>query len=81
MKEFKVKIEENGRVVIPSKIRKHLNLQGGDILIGRVEGPGISLAPRKASFHKVHAALKEYTQGAPTLSDLLFEVRQEESYE
>lgn len=60
-------VSTKGQVVVPSRIRRKLGLQAGDLLEARVEGQTIVLTPRKSRSRKVRVVRDPLT-GLPVLT-------------
>lgn len=77
MKEFRTKINENGRVNIPVSCRKILNLQTGDELILRVENDELHIMSVKRALTKAQLIVQKYAQ-KKSLVDELRNLREED---
>jgi AbrB family looped-hinge helix DNA binding protein len=60
-------VSTNGRVVVPSSIRRKLGLQPGDSLDARIEGENIVLVPRKVRTRKARI-IRDSVTGLPVLT-------------
>ena len=45
--EYEVRVEKKGRILIPAQVRRFLGLREGSVLILRVEGDSLILAPKR----------------------------------
>ncbi|MDK2464061.1 MAG: AbrB/MazE/SpoVT family DNA-binding domain-containing protein [Candidatus Korarchaeota archaeon] len=45
--EYEVRLERKGRILIPARVRRLLGLREGSILILRVRGDSLILAPKR----------------------------------
>lgn len=78
IEEYRAKINENGRVVIPAALRQEYGLQAGDeIIFRRGEGQITFTTPRMALKH-IQAMVQSYTKGE-SLVDELFKMRREDN--
>lgn len=78
MIEEKTIIREGGRIVIPSSLRKKLELKTGDELIVKLVKDELIVSPLKKAIHQAQSIVKKYTQGK-TLTDELKSIRNEEA--
>jgi len=79
MLEFKTKIDEGGRIVIPVEYRQALNLHVGDDVILRLKGSEIHLFTPEQAIEHAQALLRQYIPLGRLLSEeLIAERRQEE---
>lgn len=70
MSEHRVKLQENGRIVIPANYRKQLHLEPGEELILRVEENGLHLYSLKQSIHKAQSIVKRYAKNQSLVAEL-----------
>jgi AbrB family looped-hinge helix DNA binding protein len=77
MREYRAKMGENGRVVIPSSCRKKLHLVSGEDLILRVEENGLHLMTLKQSIKSAQAIVQGYVK-QQCLTQKLRELRDED---
>jgi AbrB family looped-hinge helix DNA binding protein len=73
------KINENGRVVIPSTIRRQLGLTAGDTLLFSVEGDVLRVESHRARIRRVQESLRRLIPPDRCLSDELIADRREEA--
>lgn len=77
MKEFHCIVSENGRVAIPSTIRKELNINSGDeVIISLNENKEIIMHTTKQSLKKLQEIFK--SKGKENLVDELISMRRKE---
>lgn len=62
MLEFRTKLGEDGRVVIPASCRRELHLIPGEELVVRVENNSLYLISLKQSLKKAQALTQKYTK-------------------
>lgn len=70
MIEYKARLGENGRIVIPAACRNALDLEPGDELLIRIENNELHLLSLKQSVKKAQAMAKQYTKGRSLVADL-----------
>jgi AbrB family looped-hinge helix DNA binding protein len=64
---MQTKVSTKGQVVVPSRIRRKLNLQPGDALEAKLEGQRIVLTPRKSRAQSARI-IQDPRTGLPVLS-------------
>lgn len=84
MKEFKnsivAKLEEGGRVIIPSTYRKALELKPGDRLVMTLEEDGtIRISPPKVVIKQIQEWARKYVPEGTLLSEKLIQERRAEA--
>lgn len=70
MKDFKIKLGENGRIVIPIYYRKQLQLETGDELIIHLKNKELHLVSLKQAIKKVQNLVKKYTKDKSLVDEL-----------
>lgn len=76
--EFRAKINESGRVVIPAPLRQEYGIQAGDELIfRRGDGEIVFRTPRMA-LKRIQAMVQSYTKGESMVEEL-FKMRREDN--
>jgi AbrB family looped-hinge helix DNA binding protein len=63
---MRTKVSTKGQVVLPSRIRRRLGLQPGDVLDAELEGQRIILTPRRARRGRARI-VKDPVAGLPVL--------------
>ncbi|MBP9726894.1 MAG: AbrB/MazE/SpoVT family DNA-binding domain-containing protein [Gammaproteobacteria bacterium] len=76
--EYKVTLKENGRLVLPIKIREKLGVVAGDQLLFSM-GDELKVTSLKASVRECQQIVKKYNVKNISLVDSLKKTRQEES--
>jgi AbrB family looped-hinge helix DNA binding protein len=76
--EYKVTVGENGRLILPIKIREQLNLLTGDQVM-LVLNEELKLIPLKDKVRKLQAMIKSRNPENISLVDSLIESRRKES--
>lgn len=75
----RVKLGENGRVVIPAEVRKDLNLQTGDDLLLTVEDGEIRICSQRQAYEKARSLVQRFIPKDVSLVDELIAHRREEA--
>lgn len=74
MKEYRAKLGENGRVIIPVTCRKMLDLQSGEELILHVVDNELHITSLKQSLQKAQLLVQSYAK-QQSLTKILRELR------
>lgn len=77
MNAYRVKLGENGRVVIPAAVRRQLHVVTGEDLVIRVEDNELRICSLKYSLEKARSLVRKYTKNK-NLVDQLKAMRQED---
>jgi AbrB family looped-hinge helix DNA binding protein len=77
--EARLKVNENGRVVIPSAIRKALGIDVGDELIARVEDDELRITTVKRQIEQAQRLVRKYVKPGRSLVDELIADRRRET--
>jgi AbrB family looped-hinge helix DNA binding protein len=77
--EIRTQISKGGRIIVPAKIRKALEIKAGDELVLRLENGSIRLIPLRQAVHMAQKAVREYVPKETSLVDALFQARREEA--
>lgn len=75
--ELKTKMSENGRIMIPAKIRELLHFEPGTEMILRVEAGELRIASLKNVIQRTQALVNTHTKGRSLVKELL-KMRKEE---
>lgn len=75
--ETTLRINENGRVVIPASFRKALGISGGDELVLRLEENELRITTRRHRLERARQLLRKYVESGRSLSDELIAERRE----
>ena len=75
--EYKVTLKENGRLVLPIKIREKLGVVAGDQLLFSL-GDELKVTPLKTSVRECQQIVQKYNVNKISLVDSLKQTRQEE---
>ncbi len=76
--EYMTQMNKNGRIVVPAKIRKALDLQPGDDIVLRLENGSIRLIPLRQAVQMAQQAIRQYVPEGTSLVDDLLQARREE---
>lgn len=78
MTEARLKVNENGRVVIPAEFRRTLGINSGDELIARVEDDELRITTVKARIARAQRLVRQYIKPGRSLADELIAERRRE---
>ncbi len=79
MREARSVITEGGRLVIPSAIRKELNIKVGEEVIMKVESGELHIFTYKNAIKQAQALVRRYNKKNVSLTDKLLKERKEDS--
>lgn len=79
MREFKSKMGQSGRVVIPGEYRRRLGLRSGDEIIMHLDDEGLHLYTPAQAVARAQALVRRYVPERRSLSDELISERREEA--
>lgn len=77
MTEARMRLNENGRVVIPSEIRAALGIQAGDELVMRVEDDELRITTLKRRIERAQNQVATFRKRGRSLVDELIAMRRE----
>ena len=77
--EIRTQISKSGRIVLPAKFRKALEIQPGDELVLRLENGSIRMIPLRQAVTLAQKAVRSYVPGGTSLVDALIQARRDES--
>jgi AbrB family looped-hinge helix DNA binding protein len=77
--ETRLRVSENGRVVIPAAFRKALGINGGDEIILRVEDDELRITTLKKRLERAQRLVRKYIKPGVSLSDELIAERRREA--
>lgn len=75
----RVQIRSGGRLVVPVKLRKALNIKAGDEVVVLLENDSIRLIPMQQAVNLAQKAVKQYVPKGVSLVDELIKARREEA--
>jgi AbrB family looped-hinge helix DNA binding protein len=76
--EIKTHISKSGRIVLPNKLRKALEIQAGDEIVLRLEDGTIRLIPVRQAVALAQKIVKQYVPPGTSLVEALIEERRQE---
>jgi AbrB family looped-hinge helix DNA binding protein len=79
MYEYKTKINENGRLVIPAIHRKALGIKPGDEVIMRIEDDELHISNIKRALRRARGLVKHYIGTSEDLTESLISDRRKEA--
>ena len=79
MGEFKTKLGDGGRLVIPAKYRKALDLKPGDEIVMLLEKNELRVMGSQQAIKQAQAIVRRYIPEGRSLSDELIQERREEA--
>jgi AbrB family looped-hinge helix DNA binding protein len=76
--EFKTQINKSGRLILPAKLRKALEIQPGDELVIKLESGSIRIIPLQQAIKMAQKSVRKYVpEGLSLVEELLTERRDE----
>lgn len=78
MLAYKTSIGENGRIIIPAKMRKGANLTVGQGIIINLQNGELKISSYDARLKSIQEIVKGYTQDKGSLVNKLFGLRKED---
>jgi AbrB family looped-hinge helix DNA binding protein len=75
--ETRVKVNENGRVVIPASYRKALGIKSGDELLLRLEDDELRISTLRGRLERARRHVRKYVKPGVSLVDELISERRE----
>lgn len=79
MEQLRVRMNENGRIVIPSHVRKALGIQPGDEVILELDEHEVRLTTLRQRIAKAQELVRRYVKPGTSLVDELIAERREEA--
>ena len=79
MTEIELKVNEQGRVVIPAEFRKTLGIHVGDSVIARVEDDELRITTVKGRIRRAQRLVRQYIKPGRSLADELVAERRREA--
>lgn len=77
--ETKLKVNENGRLVIPASIRKALGINPGDVVVLRLEDDELRITTMKKRIEQAQRMVRKYVKPGVSLVDELIADRRREA--
>jgi AbrB family looped-hinge helix DNA binding protein len=75
--ETRLRVNENGRVVIPASFRKALGINAGDEVVLRIEDDELRITTLKRRIERAQRNLRRYVKPGTSLADELIADRRE----
>ena len=75
--ESRIRVNENGRVVIPASYRKALGIKAGDEVILRMEDDELRITTMKRKIERARRRIRKYVKPGVSLVDELIAERRE----
>lgn len=77
--EFRTRITKGGRLVVPAKFRKALQIEAGDEIVLRLENGSLRLIPLHQAVSLAQDAVRKYVPEGVSLVDELIQARRAEA--
>lgn len=77
--EIRAQISKSGRIIVPVKLRKALEIQGGDEILLRLENGSIRLIPLRQAVALAQKTVRQYVPEGVSLVEALIQERREEA--
>lgn len=77
--ETRLRVSENGRVVIPASFRKALGIEAGDEIVLRLEDEELRITTLKRRLQRAQKLVRKYVNPGASLVDELIADRREAS--
>jgi len=77
--EIRTQVSKDGRIVLPAKLRKALEIQAGDELVMLLENGSIRMIPLRQAVTLAQKAVRHYVPKGTSLVDVLIQARKEET--
>ncbi|MGA2981452.1 MAG: AbrB/MazE/SpoVT family DNA-binding domain-containing protein [Terriglobales bacterium] len=75
--EARLRVNENGRVVIPASFRKALGISAGDEVVLRIEDDELRITTLKRRIERAQQRVRRYVKSGRSLADELIAERRE----
>jgi AbrB family looped-hinge helix DNA binding protein len=73
--EIRTRVNENGRVVIPSSFRKALGIEVGDEVVLRIENDELRITTQQRRIQRAQRRARQYVKSGSLVDELLAERR------
>jgi AbrB family looped-hinge helix DNA binding protein len=77
--EIRTQISKGGRIVLPARLRKALEIQAGDEIVMRLENGSIRMIPLRQAVNLAQKAVRSYVPKGTSLVDALIQSRRDET--
>jgi AbrB family looped-hinge helix DNA binding protein len=75
--ETRMRVNQNGRIVIPASYRKALGIKAGDEVILRMEDDELRITTMKRRLERARRRIRQYVKPGVSLADELIAERRE----
>ena len=77
--EFRTHISKGGRIVLPAKLQKVLEIQAGDEVVMQLENGSIRMIPLWQTVNLAQKVVRQYVPKGTSLVDALIQARKDEA--
>lgn len=77
MAEFRLRVNENGRVVLPVAFRRALDIRPGDQVLARLEGDEVRITTVRHRLERAQRHVRQFVKPGVSLADELIAERRE----
>ena len=77
--EIRTQLSRSGRIVVPVKLRKALEIQAGDEVVMRIENGSIRMIPLRQAVSLAQKTVQQYVPKGTSLVDALIQARGQET--
>ena len=77
MAEVRLRVNENGRIVLPAAFRKALNIRPGDQVLARLEDDEVRITTLKHRIEQAQRHVRQFVKPGRSLADELIAERRE----
>lgn len=77
MAEFRLRVNENGRVVLPIAFRRALDIRPGDQVLARLEGDEVRITTVRHRLERAQRHVRQFVKRGVSLADELIAERRE----
>ena len=77
--EIRTQISKSGRIIVPARLRKALDLQAGDEIVLRLENGSIRMIPLRQAIALAQKKVRKYAPEGISLVDALIDARRVEA--
>jgi AbrB family looped-hinge helix DNA binding protein len=77
--EFRTKLDQNGRVVIPAPFRQALGVSFGDDVVLRLDEGELRITTQQARIRRAQSRAERYVKGGPSIVKELLQERRREA--
>jgi AbrB family looped-hinge helix DNA binding protein len=79
MAPLRLKVEANGRVLLPAEVRRQLGVSAGDTLLAAIDADGLRIWTQAIALHQAQSLVSEFVPGNASLVDDLLATRREDA--